>query len=395
MCFGVFKRLCHLGPLTALGIIKFVTGMTMYCSGMWWPSSTTGGFVNTMFFMAWSGLTFYNLLSAMFHGPGYLSLNWTPENPDDCKYLQKCAICHGYKAPRSHHCRKCGRCVQKKDHHCPWINNCVGWGNHAHFTYFLFYATLGCIHASIVLACAMYRALYRNYYLVNHIRNVPIVNLGLMGLGLTVLALGFALGVVVAVGMLLVIQVRVILSNQTAVEDWILEKANSRRKARNQEPFVYPYDLGWRKNVAQVVSLNGQPIGDGIHWPVRDGCTQYSLTIEQLKQKEEKQLRACHYQIIKPFSGYWFPIVFGLKVCYGFPCTDEPRLKLDIGDVIRVTRWRKHWLFGEKLQPDLTEEQQVVFRQRGWFPRPCGVLVDTEDEFSMPDRSRSTMKKNK
>lgn len=42
---------------------------------------------------------------------------------------------------------------------------------------------------------------------MNHIRNVPIVNLGLTGLALTVLALGFALGVVVAVGMLLVLQV--------------------------------------------------------------------------------------------------------------------------------------------------------------------------------------------
>lgn len=52
--------------------------MTMYCSGMWWPSTTTGGFINTTLFMAWSGFTFYNLLSAMFHGPGYLPLNWAP-----------------------------------------------------------------------------------------------------------------------------------------------------------------------------------------------------------------------------------------------------------------------------------------------------------------------------
>lgn len=40
------------------------------------------------------------------------------------KYLQFCDVCSGFKAPRSHHCRKCGRCVMKMDHHCPYLN-CV------------------------------------------------------------------------------------------------------------------------------------------------------------------------------------------------------------------------------------------------------------------------------
>lgn len=53
------------------------------------------------------------------------------------------------------------RCVMKMDHHCPWINTCVGHRNHARFIYFLLFAIVGCIHAFIVLAICMYRALNR------------------------------------------------------------------------------------------------------------------------------------------------------------------------------------------------------------------------------------------
>lgn len=51
------------------------------------------------------------------------------------------------------------RCVIKMDHHCPWINTCCGHFNHANFTYFLFFAPIGCIHAAIILICSVYRAL--------------------------------------------------------------------------------------------------------------------------------------------------------------------------------------------------------------------------------------------
>lgn len=66
--------------------------------------------------------------------------------------------------------------------------------------------------------------------------------------------------------------------------------------------------------------------------------------MEQLKQKEMKRQKSRLYEIVQPASGYWFPIVYGLKVCGNFPCTDEPRLKLQIGDKVLVTRWRKYVL---------------------------------------------------
>lgn len=45
------------------------------------------------------------------------------------------------------------------------------------------------------------------------------------------------------------------------------------------DPFIYPYDLGSRKNISQVLNFNCLPIGDGTSWPVVDGCDQYTLTV--------------------------------------------------------------------------------------------------------------------
>lgn len=95
---------------------------------------------------------------------------------------------------------------------------------------------------------------------------------------MTILSLGFAIGVVCAVGMLLFFQVRAILRNRTGIEDWIVEKAKYRRRSKSVG-FVFPYDLGWWRNVKEVLTISGQPVGNGLSWPVREGCTQYTLTV--------------------------------------------------------------------------------------------------------------------
>lgn len=51
-------------------------------------------------------------------------------------------------------------------------------------------------------------------------------------------------------------QVKSILRNRSGIEEWILEKAEERRNSDpSVPPFIYPYDLGWRENIKQVIFL--------------------------------------------------------------------------------------------------------------------------------------------
>lgn len=50
-----------------------------------------------------------------------------------------CSMCMRQKPERSHHCRKCDKCVQKMDHHCPWIANCIGKYNYKYFILLIIY----------------------------------------------------------------------------------------------------------------------------------------------------------------------------------------------------------------------------------------------------------------
>uniref|UniRef100_A0A0A9Z6P4 Palmitoyltransferase n=2 Tax=Lygus hesperus TaxID=30085 RepID=A0A0A9Z6P4_LYGHE len=380
MCLGLFKRVCHWGPLTALAIIKIVSYMMVHCSNMLLPPTLSlHGFLNMVVFLMFSGLTLYNFFSAMVEGPGYLPLKWAPEYAADEAYLQVCGSCKGYKAPRSHHCRKCGRCVLKMDHHCPWINNCVGHANHAHFVAFLFFAVGGCAHAAVVMSISLYRTFNWHYYMSLGYTQTNMVQFTISTLALTVFAVGLSIGVVLSVGALLYFQLRVILRNRTGIEEWILSKAICRRN-EDDPPFIYPYNLGYWKNFTQVINLEFEAIGDGIHWPVREGCSQYTLTIEQKEQKAEKRMRTLPYIVETEYNGSWCPFRHGFRVLCSPPLSDEPRIPLEPSETVNVTRWRKYWLFGEKINED--PESDASTRMRGWFPRCCVMELGLEAQDS-------------
>jgi len=63
--------------------------------------------------------------------------------------VQLCPDCEVIRTPRSRHCGICDQCVERYDHHCPWLNTCVGVGNHTIFIFFIFFLmiTLGHILA--------------------------------------------------------------------------------------------------------------------------------------------------------------------------------------------------------------------------------------------------------
>ncbi|KAL0132068.1 hypothetical protein PUN28_000087 [Cardiocondyla obscurior] len=365
MCVGPLKKICHWGPLSALATIKIITLMTIHCSRQWWPpQDSVPAAVNFLLFFTLSGLTLFHFISAIFEGPGYLPLKWTPEKATDIQFLQYCIVCQGYKAPRSHHCRKCNRCVMKMDHHCPWINTCVGHYNHGHFAAFLASAVGGCCVSSFILISWIASVL--------SLKPLPFPPPAVFTLILVVFTIGLSIGVVLAVGMLLYFQLSAIIRNQTEIEDWIMEKSRYRRDETDAK-FIYPYSKGWRFNISQVLTWDCTPVGDGITWPVIDGCDQYTLTKEQLAQKLDKRKRARKYRIIKPISGSKFPIGHGCGVFCHPLYTDEPRIKLDVDDIVVVTRWKKYWLFGEKEQKE--DENSKLKRIRGWFPRPCAIEI--------------------
>lgn len=49
------------------------------------------------------------------------------------------------------------------------------------------------------------------------------------------------------------------------------------------------------------------------------------------------------YLIQKAASGSWIPLWSeGIKVSMNPPCTDETRVKLEVGDIVKVTRWKRY-----------------------------------------------------
>lgn len=211
--------------------------------------------------------------------------------------------------------------------------------------------------------------------------------------------LGLALGVVIAVGLLLFFQVRSVMKNQTGIEDWIREKADYRYKVyRTLLQTELKCILSKIKEVRQTVHMALQPrqtgepqtglnsahscgarlpaagyrlelpagrgrggvAGGGRDRPVhshqvaRAGVpgTAVLSRREQLRQKEDKRERTREYEIggkhcklpslycaaVSAYSGSWLPVSQGLSVCCHPPCTDEPRVPVQPGQAVRVTR---------------------------------------------------------
>lgn len=110
-------------------------------------------------------------------------------------------------------------------------------------------------------------------------------------------------------------------------------------------------------------------------------------------------MRTRRYRIVSRVTGSWLPLFsHGFKVCIHPPFTDEPRIKLEPDDLVNVTRWRKYWLFGEKIQEPSDsvpvvengkskEEHPEVKpkRIRGWFPRKAAIEFFEDDDSDSDD----------
>lgn len=109
-------------------------------------------------------------------------------------------------------------------------------------------------------------------------------------------------------------------------------------------------------------------------------------------------------------TGSWLPLwSYGCKVCIHPPLTDEPRIALEVDDLVNVTRWRKHWLFGEKVLSENSNgvkngsshvngkvaEQTKPMRVRGWFPRKAAAEFFDENDNSDEEEATNEQKKIK
>lgn len=116
-----------------------------------------------------------------------------------------------------------------------------------------------------------------------------------------------------------------------------------------------------------------------------------------MAQKVEKRARTRCYRIVSKVTGSWLPLwSYGCKVCIHPPLTDEPRIALKVDDLVNVTRWRKHWLFGEKTNIETSNgvkngsnhkngkisEAEKLTRVRGWFPRKAAVEFFEDNDYS-------------
>lgn len=113
--------------------------------------------------IAFSIIVFLGMSShfkAMTTNPGAVPSDARPVDHDEStekgansnnKKYRMCLKCDAFKPGRTHHCSVCGRCVVKMDHHCPWVNNCVGLGNHKFFLLFLLYVFTSSIYAMFLI----------------------------------------------------------------------------------------------------------------------------------------------------------------------------------------------------------------------------------------------------
>lgn len=383
--------LLHWGPLVALSIIFILFLGSVYSSLIWWPPNNASGVSNIVLLIVFLSCIVYNFVKAAWVGPGYVPNEWKPANDDDQKLMQFCQICVGYKVPRSHHCRQCNRCVMKMDHHCPWINHCVGHKNHKRFTLFLFFVVVGCSYAAYSLIGCVYTIFSTvNPYVYQRLVENNFVSFGFYHLLGMVFCIGLDLGVIIAVGILLYYQMRDIIRNESSIEGWIVEKSSYRSKQDGE--FVYPYNLGRWENVKQVIHFSGDFIGDGITWPVVEGCNQYTLTVEQLRQKNIKKHYAIEYRSIEDFDGSFCGLSQGFRVCICFPWSLERRLKFQKDDHILVTRWRRHWLYGVKMEDN---DEEVKDPEKGWFPRICAVRDDENENLDWNKKKEEKEKEEK
>ncbi len=309
------------------------------------------------------GLTAYCFYHSMFDQPGYLPRGWRPEKRRAEKLLEYCKPCKGYKAPRAHHCRRCGFCVRRMDHHCGFLNNCIGIYNHAHFLGFLvswWAATALSLYVIGTVLVVGYRepgmfCLFREARENRNYRSLEIY----------AVCLSFAFGFLIIlplISSLLFVQLRNLALNVT-----VLERTTYAEAHRAHVLLVNPYDMGVCSNFRQVPLFKRM---NGVDYPLRYGVSKYALVDEQRRQKEELSSGRSgkRVKVVKSYEGSVLPVKHGCGTVVNSPLAFESRLDVNPGEEIVVSRQTDRWAYGHKRDGS----------RSGWVPKDCVEDISQE-----------------
>ena len=144
----------------------------------------------------------------------------------------------------------------------PWVNNCIGHHNHAHFIRFLFYVDIAILFHLYMISVEAFGTAFRGSY-------EPEVSFVIV----LVANYATAVPVLLAVGFFSIFHFWCMASNTTTIEGWEKDKAATLLRRGHLKEFKYPYDLGAKKNTKSMLGDNmlwwcwpQTARGDGMHF---------------------------------------------------------------------------------------------------------------------------------
>ncbi|TNJ28521.1 Palmitoyltransferase [Giardia muris] len=190
--------------------------------------------------------------------------------------LPTCDKCGCARPNRTHHCSICQRCILKYDHHCFWTNGCIGLLNHGYFLKFLLFGFLAASFTLIQFVGVILREFFTSFLKSR--------------LFFVCLSLWVLLGSAGSCLMMLLLQLKIILHNETSVE--FERNANKKRELRRKGlKYIYPYSTNLKEHLKELF---------GPHWlksillPLKftPSCTGYDYEMNPLSMEPGLEARA-------------------------------------------------------------------------------------------------------
>lgn len=123
-------RMLHKGPMVAVVIIKGQPGHPSMAPMLWPPPHPSGAWCHLSILMFPASPCTTSQHRPRVSGPG---LGPRTMEEAERQQLQFCGQCRHFKAPHTHHCRRCWTLRDEDGSSLSWINTCVGHKNHGHF----------------------------------------------------------------------------------------------------------------------------------------------------------------------------------------------------------------------------------------------------------------------